>query len=51
LDSLVRVLGIDPIVSGSDRPYGRPADPDLGEAAHHALRHTNPLRLLEGTRP
>ncbi len=50
LDSLVRVLGIDPIVIGSDRPYGTPAEPDLGDAAYHALRHTNPLRLLEGTR-
>jgi len=50
LDSLIRVLGIDPIVIGSDRPYGEPAVPDLGDAAAFALRHTNPLRLLEGTR-
>ena len=50
LDSLIRVLGIDPIVIGSDRPYGEPAEPDLGDAAALALRHTNPLRLLEGTR-
>ncbi len=50
LDSLIRVLGIDPIVIGSDRPYGSPAEPDLGDAATLALRHTNPLRLLEGTR-
>jgi hypothetical protein len=50
LDSLIRVLGIDPIVIGSDRPYGEPTEPDLGEAAAIALCHTNPLRLLEGTR-
>ena len=50
LDSLIRALGIDPIVIGSDRPYGTPAEPDLGEAAALAMRHTNPLRLLEGTR-
>ncbi len=50
LDSLIRVLGIDPIVIGSDRPYGEPAQLDLGDAAALALRHTNPLRLLEGTR-
>ncbi len=50
LDSLIRVLGIDPIVIGSDRPYGEAAEPDLGDAAALALRHTNPLRLLEGTR-
>ena len=50
LDSLIRVLGIDRIVIGSDRPYGEPAEPDLGDAAAVALRHTNPLRLLEGPR-
>jgi hypothetical protein len=50
LDSLIRALGIDPIVIGSDRPYGEAAEPDLGDAAALALRHTNPLRLLEGTR-
>jgi hypothetical protein len=50
VDSLIRVLGVDPIVIGSDRPYGRPYDTDLGEAAATAFLYTNPLRLLEGTR-
>jgi predicted TIM-barrel fold metal-dependent hydrolase len=50
LDSLIRVLGIDPIVLGSDRPYTEPTDPDLGTAATHAIRVVNPHRLLEGGR-
>lgn len=51
VDALVRVLGIDPLVLGSDRPYAVPADPQLGPAAAHALRLTNPNRLLQGGRP
>ncbi|MBA3232703.1 MAG: amidohydrolase [Propionibacteriales bacterium] len=51
LDSLVRVLGIDAIVLGSDRPYAAPTDPDLGTAATHAIRVVNPRRLLEGGQP
>ena len=50
VDSLIRVLGVDPIVIGSDRPYGRPFVTDQGDALDQAFRHTNPLRLLEGTR-
>ena len=50
VDGLIRALGVDPIVVGSDRPYGSPFETDLGDAAHVAFRHTNPLRLLEGTR-
>jgi len=50
VDSLIRVLGVDPIVIGSDRPYGLPFDTDQGNAARTAFRYTNPLRLLEGTR-
>jgi hypothetical protein len=51
LDSLVRVLGIDALVLGSDRPYTEPTDPGLGEAATHAVRVANPHRLLQGGRP
>ena len=51
VDSLIRVLGIDLLVLGSDRPYATPLDVDLGEAALAAIRHTNPLALLEGPRP
>jgi hypothetical protein len=50
VDSLIRVLGVDPIVIGSDRPYGLPFVTDQGDALDQAFRHTNPLRLLEGTR-
>lgn len=51
-DSVVRVLGADVLVFGSDRPYAQPRpDLGLGEAAHHAIRVTNPARLLHGDRP
>jgi hypothetical protein len=48
IDSLIRVVGVDPIVLGSDRPYAEPADPDLGAAFTHALFTANPRRLLTG---
>ncbi|WP_406114946.1 amidohydrolase [Streptomyces sp. NBC_01014] len=52
VDALVRAVGIDVVVSGSDRPYAVPVHPDLGaDAAVHALRATNPARLLNGARP
>ena len=46
IDSVLRVLGVDALVFGSDRPYARPADLDLGEAACHAIRAANPAQLL-----
>lgn len=46
IDAVVRVLGIDGIVSGSDRPYAEPVDLGLGEAAARAVRSANALRLL-----
>ncbi|QIZ39962.1 amidohydrolase [Saccharopolyspora sp. ASAGF58] len=51
VDALVRVLGIDPVVLGTDRPYAEPTDPGLGEAASRAIRCSNPRRLLEGGLP
>jgi hypothetical protein len=52
VDSVVRVLGVDALVFGSDRPYARPhPDHGLGDAARHAIRVTNPARLLHGDRP
>lgn len=49
VDALIRALGIDVIVLGSDRPYAEPFhDPHLGAAAHRAIRVDNPMRLLEG---
>lgn len=48
IDALVRVVGVDPIVHGSDRPYAQPLDPGLGDAFTHALFTTNPHHLLTG---
>lgn len=47
IDATIRVLGIDALVNGSDRPYARPVAPDLGAAALAALRTANPHRLLD----
>jgi 6-methylsalicylate decarboxylase len=47
VDAIVRVLGIDVVCHGSDRPYAAPVQPRLGsEAALKAIRSTNPGRLL-----
>jgi hypothetical protein len=51
LDAVVRALGVDVIVLGSDRPYAEPTDPHLGDAAAHAVAVANPHRLLEGAAP
>ncbi|MET8290504.1 amidohydrolase [Streptomyces sp. NPDC005132] len=52
VDALVRAVGIDVVVSGSDRPHATPVVPDLGaDAAVHALRTANPDRLLKGATP
>ena len=49
VDSVLRVLGVDMLVFGSDRPYAQPhPDLGLGDAARHAIRVTNPARLLQG---
>jgi hypothetical protein len=48
LEAVVRVLGIDALVLGSDRPYGDPLDEFLGDAATHAVRVANPAHLLGG---
>jgi hypothetical protein len=46
VDAVVRVLGIDVVCHGSDRPYAAPTHPALGEAARRAIRTVNPERLL-----
>jgi hypothetical protein len=52
VDSVVRVLGVDMLVFGSDRPYATPhRDHGLGDAARYAISVTNPARLLHGDRP
>ena len=46
IDATIRVLGVDVLVNGSDRPYADPVTAELGPAAAHALRSANPMRLL-----
>jgi 6-methylsalicylate decarboxylase len=46
VDATMRVLGIDALVHGSDRPYAGPGRLELGAAATHALRSANAGRLL-----
>ena len=46
VDATIRVLGIDALVNGSDRPYADPVSLDLGPAALHAMRSANAMRLL-----
>lgn len=50
VDAMVRVVGVDVLVHGSDRPYATPTDLNLGTALTHAVRSTNPHRLLTGDR-
>ncbi len=45
----MRVLGIDQIVHGTDRPYADVTDLKQGVAAEVAVRRTNPHRLLFGS--
>jgi predicted TIM-barrel fold metal-dependent hydrolase len=48
IDAMVRVVGIDQLVNGSDRPVAAPfpAPGPLGEAAWRAMSEVNPGRLL-----
>lgn len=46
IDALVRVVGVDALVHGSDEPNAHSADPGLGEAFARLLVATNPSRLL-----
>jgi len=46
VDATIRSLGVDVICHGSDRPYAAPTDPGLGAPVTHALRITNPDRML-----
>jgi predicted TIM-barrel fold metal-dependent hydrolase len=47
LDAAVRIVGIDQLVYGSDRPVVHPPGPDLlGEAAGEAMANANVRRLL-----
>jgi 6-methylsalicylate decarboxylase len=46
IDAVIREIGVDSLVYGSDRPVLAAAEPALGEAVHVALRTRNPARLL-----
>ena len=46
IDAIVRAVGVDAVVLGSDRPYAAPFNGDVGSALTHAIRSTNPRRLL-----
>jgi predicted TIM-barrel fold metal-dependent hydrolase len=49
VDAVVREVGVDRLVYGSDRPVVTPAALALGAAVEAALRERNPGRLLGRT--
>ena len=50
LDSMLRMVGVDRLVHGSDRPIIAASDPRvLGDAVEHALTTGNPERVLGPT--
>jgi predicted TIM-barrel fold metal-dependent hydrolase len=51
IDAVARVLGIDQVVHGTDRPYARTVELRQGDAATAVIRHSNPHRFLYGTEP
>jgi len=46
VDALLREVGVDRLVHGSDRPVGAPVELPLGEAVRTSLRGRNPSRFL-----
>jgi 6-methylsalicylate decarboxylase len=49
IDAMIRVVGVDQLVNGSDRPVVEPADlSSLGDAVAVSLRERNVERLLGG---
>jgi hypothetical protein len=46
IDAVIRCMGIDQLVHGSDRPVVSPVAAALGDAVDAAMRETNPARLL-----
>ncbi len=46
VDAVLREVGVDRLVFGSDRPVGTRAELPLGDAVQGALRRSNPARLL-----
>jgi 6-methylsalicylate decarboxylase len=49
VDGVLREVGVDRLVEGSDRPVAEPIDLALGDAVVAALRERNPARLLSAT--
>ncbi|MFC0624717.1 amidohydrolase family protein [Kribbella deserti] len=49
IDAVARVLGIDQVVHGTDRPYADQTDLRQGDAATAVIRYDNPHRLLFGS--
>jgi hypothetical protein len=49
VDGVLREVGVDRLVEGSDRPVADPIDLALGDAVRAALRERNPARLLSAT--
>jgi 6-methylsalicylate decarboxylase len=49
VDAVLREVGVDRLVHGSDRPVIGPSELSLGEAVEVALRERNPARLLAPT--
>jgi 6-methylsalicylate decarboxylase len=46
IDAVLREVGVDRLVEGSDRPYAAPSELALGDAVRTALRERNTARLL-----
>jgi hypothetical protein len=46
VDAVIREIGVDSLVYGSDRPVVQATEPALGEAVRAALRTRNPGRLF-----
>jgi 6-methylsalicylate decarboxylase len=46
IDAVIRELGVDSLVYGSDRPVVAPAAPDFGEAVRVSMLSRNPARML-----
>ena len=51
IDAMLREIGVDQLVFGSDRPVVAAPNLPLGDAVRTALRERNPARLLGGMTP
>jgi len=49
VDAVLREVGVDRLVEGSDRPVVGVTERPLGDAVRTALRERNPARLLSTT--